>query len=1753
MRVFLSWIIVILCLLNGLNAQNRIEVEDFSSGKYSQEQLKSSDFVVLQLKNKEQIHWLKNTISLGNNWVAMRKEDVDAQNILKKDIVAQFGRLKSSSKYSELFEIDFDLHEKYHSQEPLGFQVHTWGSREELENVLKAHGIAPIQWNQDLHFATVITNKSKIENIISFNQISFIEPISEQRTPLQNNAGALSNYSRVHQSIPIGLGIGGAGINIGVWDYGLAGFHRDLSGQFTNVEKNFYGNGATQHSTLVLGAIASKGVLRDDYIGAAPQSKVLMYDFFGSVLDEMRDAKENHQVYVTNHSYNLGGNYRCFTDYAYSTASQQIDQFAIDEPQIVNVFAAGNSAVACAYDYKTIVPGFQYGKNVLLVGNLQRNETFYPGSAKGPTNDGRLRPDVMAQGSGSFTPTTGILLQTPTDGYTHAYGTSFASPIVAGIVGLMQEAYLNKFGVLPWNATVKAILCNTAKDLGRKGPDYEYGYGKVDAFEAIKAINNHEFIVDAVGYQDAKSYDINIPSGVLEAKFFITWNDIPASLPNAKVLLNDLDLQVLDHLGQVHYPLVLDPRQPLLIAQQGKDTLNNSEQIVIRNPQAGQYQIKVEGKDIINGNQSFALSYWLDTSEFTWNFPYQGKTLPANSINIIRWRSSVEDAIHIQYSVDDGVTWLEVGTQSADSNEYGWNTPDGFFPKVRLRALTTENQVLKVSEIFSICPRMTIASNKICYDHIRLNWVALPMAEKYLVSQLNAQNYWEDIGETTQNVFYFPKAKEGQEYIFSVRPVIDGIVRLRSYALKVTAKNQATCAFPYKDIAVSSISPTSGTFGEEHSLSDAQKVSFKIINYGNLLVNDAWLYYQVDTHEIKKVSLGNIAANAVVDWQTDTSYDFSHVGDYLVRAWVYAVEDSLPFNDTLEQVISQKSPVVAEFPYIQDFESIHQEAFYAQSFSGLYTIPEWDYAKKGTGRLLNFNSISFSPNGSRSLSTDSYIDNSEAENILYLHIDLSSQKDSLVYLDYNVIQRDATGNDSIFIQTNPNAGWIPVKSIFEPNRYKGEIYAEKRINLSESIFQSGQEFSDHCDLKFVMNSNRITSSIGSSGGYTLDDIHIYNGSEDISLERISIPTANCVYQNTLPIQIPIKILIKNHSPNVIAANQVNALVFIGDSLILSEEIPFEIQAFEEIEYEFSQYLSFENFQSYLISSKIEYAKDLIDENNQIIDYPINFLKAIKQLPVEFSFDQADELPFIPSGVSYSWELGRPEKGYLYNVADNSGNAWVTKLKDLYPADESSFLYIGCLEPSQLNYASELSFLSILNTEMGADGAWIEYSYNGNDWLKLGTNQTGYNWYNKDNQLQIWDGNQLNWQVRSFPLTGFVDIDSNALFFRFVFSSNEYIQMEGMGIDNLRINNELHARIATASLTASGISTGNGWVELKNDETIYGYLNDQGQNLGAISLSVIVADSLVPVYRDKYLLPRYYTIHTENKATQSYSLKLFTKNDEYLSYLTRDLNIRRMGEIGYLVYDGLNVDSSFENNHFDENYQFFHPDSIEFWPYIDGYELRFSLNSSNAEIYLTSFQPIQSAYPFVAITDLNVWRTDSSDHTFVEWKVSKEDNVQQYIVQHSDNGIDFSDIGTVQPRTDKNYLLIDSLHNYTGSHYYRIRVKNIDATSYTSLIDSISFQFTHTAVDNYSLVDHQISVFYQGAGILDISKEGESIDLKKIRLMDISGRVLSELKNLTLASHQKLYFNSLEKMASGIYILQFDFNNGSISHKFVKSE
>jgi len=270
-------------------------------------------------------------------------------------------------------------------------------------------------------------------------------------------------------------------------------------------------------------------------------------------------------------------------------------------------------------------------KNIITVGavndavdNGERslvNATMSSFSCWGPCDDGRIKPDIVANGVALFSAYYDPAR--PENNSLHGYGTgtSMASPSVAGSANLIQSYYLNSFGQHLLGATLKALLIHTADDLGQVGPDYINGWGLVNVEEAVKRIDNQ--ITDpftpiirecTILNNETHSYTIySTGSGPL--KVTIVWNDVAATefYPNDldvphQMLVNDLDLKVIDSLGHESFPWVLDVTNPSSAAVTGNNRVDNVEQVLIQDPVEGVYTVEISHKgDLKYRAQNYSL------------------------------------------------------------------------------------------------------------------------------------------------------------------------------------------------------------------------------------------------------------------------------------------------------------------------------------------------------------------------------------------------------------------------------------------------------------------------------------------------------------------------------------------------------------------------------------------------------------------------------------------------------------------------------------------------------------------------------------------------------------------------------------------------------------------------------------------------------------------------------------------------------------------------------------------------------------------------------------------------------------------------------------------------------------------------------------------------------------------------------------------------------------------------------------------
>ena len=241
-------------------------------------------------------------------------------------------------------------------------------------------------------------------------------------------------------------------------------------------------------------------------------------------------------------------------------------------------------------------------KNAIVVGAISSQGILWPQSNTGPTDDGRIKPDVVATGV-DLTVCWGTGNK---NGYypDSADGTSFAAPAVSGALLLLKQWWEGNLDIPFLSASARALLIHTAIDRGKTGPDYSYGWGQVDATAAAKLISqssiDNGFSIRQKTLSEGKSEEFYIKGYAnMYLKLTLAWNDphgTPVALvggmaPNdnaTKMLVNDLDMRIYPVFGTtpsseiVGRPFVLDRTAPSEQADNGDNAVDNVEQIRFR-------------------------------------------------------------------------------------------------------------------------------------------------------------------------------------------------------------------------------------------------------------------------------------------------------------------------------------------------------------------------------------------------------------------------------------------------------------------------------------------------------------------------------------------------------------------------------------------------------------------------------------------------------------------------------------------------------------------------------------------------------------------------------------------------------------------------------------------------------------------------------------------------------------------------------------------------------------------------------------------------------------------------------------------------------------------------------------------------------------------------------------------------------------------------------------------------------------------
>ncbi|MFB9121317.1 S8 family serine peptidase [Bergeyella porcorum] len=260
------------------------------------------------------------------------------------------------------------------------------------------------------------------------------------------------------------------------------------------------------------------------------------------------------------------------------------------------------------------------GKNILIVGAAEKMTNGYKAatdvkmasfSGFGPVDDGRIKPDITGIGVGL------ISSATPYDNsYASLSGTSMASPNVTGSLILLQEHYKNlNNGAFMKAATLRALVIGTANEAGdAPGPDYKSGWGLLNAHKAAVTISTngkYALISEKTLRNTAVDKMKVVASGSEPLVVTLAWTDpAPKDLPSEQelnnrlaTLVNDLDIKITKD-GAEYLPWKLDPANPNNAATKGNNAVDNVEQVVIEEPEAGAtYEIEISHKGDLKKNK----------------------------------------------------------------------------------------------------------------------------------------------------------------------------------------------------------------------------------------------------------------------------------------------------------------------------------------------------------------------------------------------------------------------------------------------------------------------------------------------------------------------------------------------------------------------------------------------------------------------------------------------------------------------------------------------------------------------------------------------------------------------------------------------------------------------------------------------------------------------------------------------------------------------------------------------------------------------------------------------------------------------------------------------------------------------------------------------------------------------------------------------------------------------------------------------
>ncbi|MGA3094473.1 MAG: S8 family serine peptidase, partial [Dehalococcoidales bacterium] len=545
--------------------------------------------------------------------------------------------------------------------------VHTPADRQKVVKAIEKAGGSIVASEGDTITASL--DLAVADTIAKMMEVKWLEP--HGRPVLHNNISAgIIGVQDVWDNHALDgdeqiVSVADTGLDTGVNDTTM---HDDFEGRIINIYDRV-GDGADDggsnddsgHGTHVAGSVLGNGSRSNGSVcGMAPAARLVFQAVKRASNDHLDGIPADYntlfqQAYDDGariHTNSWGATHDAWGNSLqgqYTTESQDIDEFMWNHKDSIILFSAANAGrdsnsngvidtdslavQACAKNCVTVgategnrphgstpAPGYDFDwatgswaayfpaapiNNDHVSDDPEGMAAF---SSRGPTDDGRPKPDVVAPGTNILSVRSSAVTATPLWGdlpaadalhdlYCWSGGTSMSTPLTAGTVALIRQ-YLQRvcLHASPSGSLLKAVLIHgavpitgqyTPAEVGAV-PDNSQGWGRVNLQTSLfpdypVRWEFRDNAADAVATGEQRNYTFPVVNTTVPFRATLAWTDFPSDPATGGGLVNQLRLSVIAPNG---------------ITTQGNPANNNVQQVVINNPQAGTYTVRVTGVNV---------------------------------------------------------------------------------------------------------------------------------------------------------------------------------------------------------------------------------------------------------------------------------------------------------------------------------------------------------------------------------------------------------------------------------------------------------------------------------------------------------------------------------------------------------------------------------------------------------------------------------------------------------------------------------------------------------------------------------------------------------------------------------------------------------------------------------------------------------------------------------------------------------------------------------------------------------------------------------------------------------------------------------------------------------------------------------------------------------------------------------------------------------------------------------------------------